>query len=86
MFHVYVLRSLTTGRFYTGQTIELSARLARHEQGLSPSTKNQGPWELVYQEQFATRSEAMRRERELKTGKGREELKKILTAARSSAG
>jgi len=38
---------------------------------------------IVHQEVFATRAEAMRREKELKTGKGREELKRILESKSS---
>ena len=86
MFFVYVLRSQMTGRFYTGQTSSIPERLQKHEQGLSPSTKGRGPWELVHQEQFETRAQAMRRERELKTGKGRDELQAICSNDRSSAG
>lgn len=78
MFTVYVLRSAKTGRFYTGSTSNVSLRLSRHEQGLSPSTKHGRPWELVHQEEFITRSEAVRRERYLKTGRGREELRGLL--------
>jgi putative endonuclease len=81
MFYVYVLRSQMTGQFYTGQTASIPERKQKHEQGLSRSTKGRGPWELVYQEEFATRAEAMRRERELKTGKGPEELKRLLHSA-----
>jgi putative endonuclease len=68
MYFVYVLRSQTTGCFYTGQTSSIPERLQKHKQGLSPSTKGRGPWDLVHQEQFETRAEAMRRERELRTG------------------
>ena len=82
MFFVYVLRSQSTGHFYTGQTTDIVERLKKHDRGLSPSTKNRGPWEIVHQEEFGTRAEAMRRERELKTGKGREELRHILASTR----
>ena len=78
MFSVYVLRSLVTGRLYTGYTSDLSHRLAQHNHGITKSTQHDGPWELVHTEHFATRSEAMRRERYLKTGKGREEIKSLL--------
>jgi len=40
-------------------------------------TKNRGPWGLVYQERYGSRSEAMIREKFLKSGKGREMLDKI---------
>jgi putative endonuclease len=78
MYFAYVLRSHKTERFYTGSTSDLAARLSQHQGGLSQSTKHGCPWELVYQEQFSTRAEAVRRERYLKTGKGRDELARIL--------
>jgi putative endonuclease len=87
MFYTYVLRSRSTGRFYTGHASSIPQRKERHEQGLSRSTKGRGPWDVVYQEEFVTRAEAMRRERELKTGKGRDELKGLLAGrADGSAG
>ncbi len=85
MFYVYVLRSQTTGRLYTGSTWDLHRRLNEHAQGLSFSTRRGGPWELVHQEQFPTRGEAMSRERYLKTGKGREELQVLLQKVSASS-
>ncbi len=78
MFFVYVLRSKTSGRLYIGYTSDLTQRLGQHNHGVTKSTKNRGPWELVPREGFATRGEGMRRERFLKSGQGREELKKLL--------
>ena len=78
MFTAYVLRSKTTRRFYTGSTSDLPRRLDQHNANEGASTKNRGPWELVLREDFETLAEAVRRERHLKTGKGREEIKRIL--------
>ena len=78
MFFVYVLRSTSSRQFYTGHTAYIPKRLKEHELGLTRSTKGRGPWELVHQEVFPTRGKAISRERELKTGKGRDELKRIL--------
>jgi putative endonuclease len=75
MFTVYVLRSKRTGLYYTGSTSDLGRRLKEHNSDVSFSTKNRGPWELVHREDYATRREAMRRERQLKTGKGRDEIR-----------
>ena len=80
MFFVYVLRSKTSGRLYIGHTSDLTQRLGQHNHGVTKSTKNRGPWELVHREEFGMRGEAMRRERFLKSGQGREELKKLLKA------
>jgi len=84
MFDVYVLQSVSTGRYYMGYTSDLTQRLGRHNNGITKSTKNRGPWMLVYQECFPTKLDAMRRERFLKTRQGREELKQLLSVARSA--
>jgi putative endonuclease len=76
-FFIYVLRSLKTGKMYTGHTNNLERRLFEHNSGLEKSTKFGSPWKLIYQEKFSTRGEAMKREKELKTGKGREFLAKF---------
>ena len=74
MFTVYVLRN-SAGRLYVGQTVDLPRRLAQHESGEARWTRNRGPWELVFQETYSTRSEAMRRERALKSGRPNQELR-----------
>lgn len=82
MFFVYVLCSETTGESYTGQTYDLGVRLAQHNDPNYTRTlhtkRHKGPWQVVYTEHFATRAEAMARERALKSGKGREWLRLLL--------
>ena len=65
-YYVYILKSLKDGKFYTGCTACIEKRLAQHNNGRVRSTKARRPLKLVYWETFATRSEAMRRERRLK--------------------
>ncbi|HTN42753.1 MAG TPA: GIY-YIG nuclease family protein [Nitrospiria bacterium] len=75
MYWVYISRSRSCGRTYFGQTEDLERRLSKHndpQNKLSRYTKRfKGPWDVVYTEQYQTRSEAIKRERLLKTGKGR---------------
>jgi putative endonuclease len=78
MFAVYVLQSAAATRRYIGSTADVTVRLAQHNAGLSSSTKGWRPWTLIYQESFATRAEAVRRERFFKTGRGREELDRLV--------
>jgi putative endonuclease len=86
MFFVYILRSERTGHLYTGYTENVTQRLGQHSQGLTKSTKNRGPWMLVHSEEFATRAEAMRREKFLKSGQGRSEIRRILGPPPNSVG
>ncbi|MBA7601973.1 hypothetical protein ES703_50683 [subsurface metagenome] len=76
-YFVYMLRSLKDGKFYTGHTANIRNRLAQHNKGRVHSTKVRRPFELVYWESFRTRSEAMRRERQLKS-RGRAEKEKLV--------
>jgi putative endonuclease len=75
IFWVYVLLSETTGRRYVGQTEDLARRLAEHNNLFhnrrKHTSRNVGPWRLVYSEEHATRSQAMLREKVLKSGAGR---------------
>ena len=81
MFWVYVLRSGVTGRRYVGSCQDLAARLHQHNTGQSKATRHGLPWELIHKEQLPTRSLAVRRERYFKTGRGREELDRLLGLA-----
>ena len=75
-YHVYVLKSLKNNRLYTGSTHDIDKRLREHQAGQSKATRYIRPFQLLLVETYPTRSEAVRRERELKTGKGREEIQK----------
>ena len=75
-YWVYILQNETTGNLYKGQTSDLESRLEHHnthEPGSMRYThKQKGPWRLIYSEAYPTRAEAMKRERFLKSGQGRE--------------
>ena len=81
-FYLYVLRSISTGRFYIGHTENLARRVSEHNSNRTPSTRNRGPWELVYSEEFATRSEATQRERALTRMKSHAWIEQVARASR----
>ncbi|MFA6470304.1 MAG: GIY-YIG nuclease family protein [Bacteroidota bacterium] len=39
MYFVYILQSLTSGKFYVGHTDNLPKRVQQHNSGYNPSTK-----------------------------------------------
>ena len=71
MYQVYVLKSMKDNKFYTGYTADLRKRIERHNLGKVNATKYRKPFKLVYSEHYATRLEAINRERYLKTWSGR---------------
>jgi putative endonuclease len=82
MYYVYVIKSKTTDKIYIGQTSDLGRRLSQHNDrnlGKRSYTKLQGDnWEIIYKEEFITRVEAVNREKQLKSYRGREFIKKKL--------
>jgi putative endonuclease len=86
-YFVYILQN-PKGRFYIGQTEDLLRRIEQHnnpQHNLAKYTsKHTGPWQLVHHEKFETRSEAMKRERFIKSRRSAAWIKKHLLKGRAS--
>ena len=79
---VYILQSQKNGSYYVGSTQDLDSRLERHNQGRSKYTKANRPWQLIYYEEFADRSSAVKRENEIKSKKRRAFIEKLIRTSR----
>lgn len=77
-FWVYVLESERDGVCYIGSTQNVEERLRRHNQGDYRFTKGHRPWRLLHQEAVRSRSAAVKQERFLKSGVGREKLEELI--------
>lgn len=65
--YVYIL-CCKDGSLYTGWTDDVEKRLKAHSEGKGAKyTKGRGPFVLVWQEEVADKSAALRRENEIKT-------------------
>lgn len=67
-YYLYILRT-SKNTLYTGQTNNLEKRLKEHKSKSSKSAKYTRSFksvELVYSEEYKTRSEALKREAEIK--------------------
>ncbi len=76
MFYTYCLESLKNKQLYVGYTNNLKKRFEEHNQGLNSSTKRYLPWKLVYYEASLNKTDALRREKYLKTTQGGRLLKR----------
>ncbi|MDY6775852.1 MAG: GIY-YIG nuclease family protein [Halobacteria archaeon] len=66
MHYVYVVEC-SDGSLYTGYTTDTDRRLEEHNSGDGAKyTRGRTPVELVHEEEYGSRSEAMRREHEIK--------------------
>jgi len=86
MYYVYTLYSLKDKKLYTGCTNDINRRLKEHNSGSSPATHLRTPFKMVYCEMFINKHDAFIREQWLKTGWGRNRIKKTLAATLESLG
>ncbi|MGD0338327.1 MAG: GIY-YIG nuclease family protein [Bacteroidota bacterium] len=80
-FYTYIIQSDTDGSFYIGSTHDLELRVLRHNEGWSRSTKAKRPWNLVYFKEFQTKSEALKREFEIKRRKSKKYIESLIKNA-----
>ena len=79
MYTVYAIYNAESDKIYIGQTENLKERLMAHADGRfkqSFTAKNGGEWKLIYQEEVITRQIAIVREKQLKSFRGREFVRK----------
>ena len=81
MFYTYILKS-QEDKYYVGQTNNLELRLLEHNEGKKGFTKKYIGWRLIHSEKFKTRSEALKREKKIKSLKFGETFKKIFDSYR----
>ena len=71
-FFVYILYAEKFDKIYIGQTADLDERLRHHNHAeVNSFTSRYRPWVLVYKERCYSRADAMKREKQLKSGNGR---------------
>jgi putative endonuclease len=76
--YVYILQSLKDHRYYTGETSDVEARLKFHNAGLQRSTRHRIPFVIILIETYEDRSDALKREKEIKSWKGGIKFKKLI--------
>ena len=77
MFYTYILRSIPQPeQRYIGSTADLKSRLAKHNSGEVPHTSKFKPWRIQTAIAFDSKEKACAFEKYLKTGSGREFVKR----------
>ena len=77
-FYVYIIYSPLIDQYYIGHAENLNDRLFRHNNSGSKATKKANDWKLVYTEIFDLRSEAVKREIEIKKKKSRKYIELLI--------
>jgi putative endonuclease len=67
---VYILQSLSSRRYYCGQTDDIENRLSQHNDPENTFTQTtsqfKGPWRLIHKIECLNRTDAIRLERRIK--------------------
>lgn len=72
MYHVYFAKSPKTGEVYVGATSkEPLQRMNEHNSGNNKWTKANGPFNLIYYEEYLCKEDAFLREKFYKSGIGK---------------
>jgi len=62
-----MLQSQKTQRPYIGSAENLENRIREHNSGEPKTIRNGIPWKVIHVEEFETRAEAVRKEKEIKS-------------------
>jgi putative endonuclease len=77
-YTVYVLYSELYNKHYIGYTSDIESRLKSHnELATKGYTIKYRPWKIIYTEEYNEKNEAIKREKFLKSGKGRDFIKTL---------
>ncbi|MEI7689721.1 MAG: GIY-YIG nuclease family protein [Candidatus Saccharibacteria bacterium] len=79
MQYVYILKSNKDNELYVGCTKDMKKRIALHNSGQVESTRTRRPLEVIHYEAFSASEDAFAREKWLKTGWGKNHIKKLLS-------
>ena len=77
MYQVYAISSEIKSYIYVELTNNLENRVERHKKGYEKTTKPYRPFKLIYTEECKDSIETRKREKYLKSGVGKEFLKKL---------
>ena len=78
IYTVYILYSHTHDAIYTGYSSNLLKRFLSHNQLGKDWTKRYRPWKVIYCEYYDNKAHARNREKELKSGQGRQWIRKCI--------
>ncbi len=79
MFFVYALYSSNYDKIYIGFSPDPEKRLLAHNDSRNDGwTRSFQPWSLVYSEKCTTKTDALKREKQLKSSRGRNFIREMI--------
>ncbi len=78
MYYVYILFSDKLNKYYVGYTSNIKDRLYKHNNKHHGFSNSANDWILKYSEEYQSKSDAMKREKEIKKWRSRIKIEKLI--------
>ena len=79
IYYLYILRSKSANKYYTGISQNPKRRLEFHNTIEKGFTSRYRPWELVFQKEYNSKEKAMVIEKKIKSWKSRKMIEKVIS-------
>ena len=79
MYYCYILYSEKLDKYYIGSTSNIEGRILRHNSSNHGFTSTGKPWILKYSESFDEKTDALKREMQLKSWKSRKLIEELIS-------
>ena len=83
-FYLYILYSEKLNKYYIGSTENLGERIKKHNSNHKGFTGGAGDWRYMYTEEYSSKTESMKREREIKSWKSRKLIENLISKSDGS--
>jgi len=77
-YYVYIIYSQSLDKYYVGYTHDPEERLGKHNAGATTSTRRGVPWKLMYIEEYENKTDAIKRENQIKRMKSRKFIENLI--------
>ena len=78
MHFIYIIYSASIDKYYIGYSQDLIGRIEKHNRPHKGFTGQAQDWKLIYQEEYIEKSEALKREKEIKNWKSRSRIESLI--------
>jgi putative endonuclease len=78
MYFVYILYSSTKDKYYVGSCEDVNKRLVKHNTNHSGFTGKTLDWAVKWTEGHTTKTDALKREKQIKAWKSRKMIEKLI--------
>ena len=78
MYFTYILYSALKDKFYVGSCEDVNERLRKHNTNHAGFTGKTGDWVVKWAEEHASKTDALKREKQIKAWKSRKMIEKLI--------